>query len=262
MFRATLLLLSLLATSTTLAVDREALAARATDPETGAFPAGWALGPGVFYETGLYKSADSLLIPVPTVYYRGKHCMIYVKKGGCKFFESKFVELSGIADLRLDGFEPDDGDFLEGMDDRHISLDGGLGVEFDTPFGNIELEATHDLLGNHEGYEIALGWSAPIVLKRWVINFSLAHHWKSSDMADYYYGVKPSEALPGRPAYDVGSATMWGLVTTVNYRISPKWLALALASYEAYDSDIKDSPIVEDSGQFRALVGAAYRFGE
>jgi outer membrane protein len=256
-----LLLLLVFSTAATVAADRDELMARATDPETGAFPLGWAIGPGVFYKNSVYESGDSTLLPVPAVYYRGKHCMIYVKKGGCRIFDKKNVELSAIADLRLDGYEEGDGDFLEGMDDRDPTLELGLGLEVDTPFGDIELEALADPFGVHKGQEIVLGWSAPIILKRWVFRFNPAYRWKSSDLANYYFGVEPDEAAPSRPAYRVGSTTSWSLNTTINYRISPRWLALFLAEYEGYSSDIKDSPIVDESGQFRTLVGFAVRIG-
>jgi outer membrane protein len=259
---AALVLLALLPAGASLATDRDELARRATDPITGAFPAGWALGPGVYYSSSLYESVDSQVIPVPTVYFRGKHCAIYVSEGACEFFEWKFLELEAIADLRLDGYDADDSDFLAGMEDRDFSVNGGLGVGFQTPIGDFEMEALHDLLGEHDGYEIGVGWAAPIVLERSVLRFALTHHWRSSDMAGHYYGVEPDEAVPGRPAYRVGSASLWTGVFHTNWRVSRRWLMVAQASYERYSSEIRDSPIIESSGQFKGLFGLAYKFGK
>ena len=242
-----------------LAADRDELVKKATDSETGAFPPGFFLGPGVFYRSVPIRDVDVVLIPVPTVYYSGKHCSIYVKKGGCGLFERGFFSLDAIADLRLDGYDGDDGDVTDGMDDREISLDAGLGMEFDSPIGDFELAAVHDVLGNHEGAELNLAWSVPLVFEGWVLRFSLEHRWWDSDLADYYYGVEADEALPGRPAYEVGSTNFWAFNFLVNHRISKGWMGIFLAEYERFSDDITDSPIVGEDGQIRALVGAAYR---
>jgi outer membrane protein len=99
----------------------------------------------------------------------------------------------------------------------------------------------------------------PVVLERWVLRFAVEHRFKDEELADYYFGVEPDEALPGRPAYDVGSTDTWSVNVLTNHRISKRWLGILLSEYEWYSSDIEDSPVVDDSGQMRMLIGAAYR---
>jgi len=253
------LLLSLL-TVPALAADREALKRRATDPDSGALPQGWAVGPGLFYKSSLYRNEDTTFTAAPLVYYWGERCSIYVKKASCRVFGNDGYEVSGILDLRTDGYEAEDSPFLVGMSDRDWTLDAGVGLEFDTPAGDLELELVADVLGEYDGYEASFSWAVPVVLERAVMRFAAGYHWKSEDLVDHYYGVEGPESTPDRPFYAPDSASSWSLTYNCNWRISRNWLALARAEYQQFSSEIENSPIVEDSGDVRAVAGVAWHF--
>lgn len=257
-----LLVVCLLPVSSTavLAVDPDAMERRATDPETGALPSGWAVGPGMVLESGLYDGGDSSMSAAPTLYFRSEHCKIYLKTAGCRLAGNGWFELDAMADLRLDGFEPGDSAVLVGMEQREDSIDVGFEMEFTTPVGIFEIEALTDALGRHGGQELNVSWNAPLILKRSVIQFQLGYSLKSADLADYYYGVRADEIAPGRPQYDVGSTGTWQVGVRGSQRISRQMLFLYSAQYERFSSAIRSSPIVDDDGQMRLFTGIGWRF--
>jgi len=56
--------------------------------------------------------------------------------------------------------------------------------------------------------------------------------YRSRQLNDYYYGVRSSEAIPGRPEYDVGDSV--GLLTALrlNYRLNELWSVMAMGSVQ------------------------------
>jgi outer membrane protein len=105
-----------------------------------------------------------------------------------------------------------------------------------------------------------VAYAAPIVIERLFIKPSIGVSYISSNLADYYYGVKSSEARPGRPSYDVGDTWGWSAGVVSNYRIHENWLLMFLLEYEGFSDDVKDSPIVSEDGEFNLMLGAAWNF--
>ena len=58
---------------------------------------------------------------------------------------------------------------------------------------------------------------------RWSINPSVGLSWLSEDAADYYYGVRPSEAMPGLAPYEVDASINTFARIAVSYAIDEHW---------------------------------------
>ena len=84
--------------------------------------------------------------------------------------------------------------------------------------------------------------------------------YRSRQLNDYYYGVRSSEAIPGRPEYDVGDSV--GLLTALrlNYRLNELWSVMAMGSVQWLGNKITDSPIVEKHYRASLLLGIMRRF--
>ena len=221
----------------------------------------WMLGAGAWYETSPYKGADDEILPVPLIFYQGDRFFIRYNQLGCKLIEWNNIGVSAIGIYRLDGYEEDDSDFLNGMDDRNSTIDIGLNIEFETGHGELELELLTDALGEHKGQEVKVSWEKNYRIKdRWSIEPSIGLSWQSSKLADYYYGVKTTEATSSRPAYNVGSALNWKMSLKGKYKISDHWMLMSGIEVELLDSDINDSPIVDNDTLFSGMLGIIYRF--
>jgi outer membrane protein len=72
-------------------------------------------------------------------------------------------------------------------------------------------------------------------------------------MNDYYYGVRPGEATPDRPAYEAGAGANLEFGVQATYRLNANWQLLGGVSVVQMSSAIRNSPVVED----RALVPGA-----
>jgi outer membrane protein len=92
------------------------------------------------------------------------------------------------------------------------------------------------------------------------LDFGVGAEWQSDDMANYYYGVLPQEARPGRPAYAPGSAVNLTAGAFVFTPVSRRLLLQSFVRYERFDSNIEASPIVDRSGAVTGFAALSYAF--
>lgn len=109
----------------------------------------WMLGVGAMYETNPYKDADDEILPYPAILYQGDRFFVRFNRLGCRLIVRNNIEVSAIGAYRLGGYEEDDSDFLNGMDHRNPTIDAGLNIEFETGYGEPELELLTDALDEH-----------------------------------------------------------------------------------------------------------------
>lgn len=84
--------------------------------------------------------------------------------------------------------------------------------------------------------------------------------YRNSQLNDYYYGVRSSEAIPGRPEYDVCDSIGLLTVLSLNYRLNKRWSVMGMAAIQWLGSEIIDSPIVEKDYMVSMLLGIMCRF--
>ncbi|MEN8189757.1 MAG: MipA/OmpV family protein [Thermodesulfobacteriota bacterium] len=235
---------------------RDALANETTSP----LPMGPALGIGAYVAGKSYQGEDTAIIAVPAVYYRSEQAFVHIKQAAYRFWEKNNMELSVVGDLRLDSYTEDESDFLLGMKDRNMTIDAGFQFELGTPVGELELTFLTDILFQNEGQEATVAWALPFIYKRIYLKTSLSASWLSSNLADYYCGVRASEATDDRPAYTVDDTWSWAATLVTNYRLAENWLLIGLLQYEGFSDEIKDSPIISEDGEVNVFLGIAYHF--
>jgi outer membrane scaffolding protein for murein synthesis (MipA/OmpV family) len=84
--------------------------------------------------------------------------------------------------------------------------------------------------------------------------------WLSADVADYYVGVKADEAKVGRPAYQADSAYALKAGVSLEQPLSPRLMLVGEAGITNYSSEIKDSPIIENSSIWGGYLGLRYNW--
>lgn len=144
--------------------------------------------------------------------------------------------------------------------DRDYVIDGGLELLYQWRGTEIQVQLLNDISNNHNGQEVWLAWAVPRRFGRWDFNPSVGVTWMSSDAADYYYGVRQSEAQPGLPAYDVGAAFNYFARFSLSYSFDEHWKIVSVWQYETLDGEITDSPSVEDDHVQTGFVGLYYEF--
>ena len=84
--------------------------------------------------------------------------------------------------------------------------------------------------------------------------------WQSGQLANYYYGVRGSEATVARPAYKADSSLLLQAGVSADYPLNAHWSINARAVLTRLADEISDSPIVEDDYIVSGFIGVGYRF--
>jgi len=221
------------------------------------------VGAGVIVSSDVYKDIDKDPIPTPILNLRYKKFFISGKSLGYVIDEDMARRLDLFLEPRLMGYDSDEGHFLNGMEDRDYSLDGGIKMKQKISFlkdVHISLSAGTDILGKSNGQELAAGLGHSYRRKFFNLTSGIGLKWQSSDLADYYYGVKPSEAAASRPEYCPGSAVNYTAGLGLDLGISKNWILVMRAEYELFGDEIKDSPIVDTDHSISGLFGIAAMF--
>ncbi|QYJ85428.1 MipA/OmpV family protein [Shewanella mesophila] len=146
------------------------------------------------------------------------------------------------------------------LEDRNFTLLGGIDAFIYTRIGIINLAIAHDLFDVHSGSQARLKWLYNLALDQWKVEVAATADWKSEEIINYYYGVRPSENRYWSEQYQAGSATNLGLELTTQYVINEHWELIFLARYTELGDKIVESPLVNKHNTNTFFVGTAYRF--
>ncbi len=224
----------------------------------------FSVGAGVIITKDPYKGIDTQSRGIPFFLYRTNKLSIYGPMMSYSLFEDEYWQIKALAKVRFEGYEQDDSSFLQGMDDRQWTLEMGGSLSRILTIGNITTDLAADILNEHKGYELRLYYSYDFrnifKIPALTVTPNIGLAYRSRQLNDYYYGVRESEAIAGRPAYNVGDSTglMSGL--RVNYKLSEKLSLMSLISFEWLDDEIRNSPIIDEDYIESFLLGITYKF--
>jgi outer membrane protein len=145
------------------------------------------------------------------------------------------------------------------LDDRDFALLAGVEYSGWRDDDNWQLQVLRDVTGVHEGYELRAAWQRAFAAgaDSWLATVGVAY--KSSRLVDYYYGVDPHEAGPGREAYRADGATTAFARLGWRRALGERWQLRADLQYDHLGSEISDSPLVKQSYSVAGFVGVHYR---
>lgn len=146
------------------------------------------------------------------------------------------------------------------LPERDFAASAGLEWLSVNPWGDVQVQWLQDVSGTHHGQSAWLGWSYPWLTQRSELNLSLGMEWKSRDLVNYYYGVRDSEALKGRPAYTPGSGTNAVLRLSYARQLSEHWRLVGVAEHERLSSAIRRSPVIDRGHVNTLFLGLYYQF--
>lgn len=207
-----------------------------------------------------YREADNETLVVPAVTFSYKRFYFRGIYAGLTLLERNGIEVDLVARPRFNGYDEEDSPFLRGMDDRRIGGDLGFQVQWKGERFHLRLTPMTDVLDRSGGQEVAFEVLLPLQRGLFRIEPRIGAVWLSGDSADYYYGVRPGEALPERPAYAPGetvnlTAGLFGFAP-----VSRKWIAQGLVEIERLGPELRDSPIVDQNLGVTVFAGLSYQF--
>lgn len=149
---------------------------------------------------------------------------------------------------------------LEGMQERDSAFELGVGTKIHTTWGQFVLEGLLDMTDSHEGFELSAQHSYPKQMGRWLIEPAIGLQMQSSNLVDFYHGVKDEEAQVDRPAYKGEHAVNKIISLMVGYTFNAQLLAIAGLERIVLDTSIANSPIVGEKNNQKVFVGIIYTF--
>lgn len=217
------------------------------------------VGIGMIHSSEPYRGFDRKIVPIPMLTYFDRRFTWTGPQASYRFAEWQDYSLHALLRYDFSGYEEGDSDVLGGMSDRDGTVEAG--VRLDRALGRrlgFRISVATDILGRHEGQEIH---AAVRYRRRWgrlMLVPALGVRWQSRDKADYYFGVRGSEATPERPPYGVGPATSWELGAAVLYLYSDRVTFIAFPRLDFLAEPIRDSPIVSDNLMLSGFLGFSY----
>lgn len=210
-----------------------------------------------------YKDGGVRFDLLPLYLYEGETLFLRANRAGVKLFSNNAQRLDLFLEQRLEGSPVDRlPSSLIGMANRDSGIDLGLAYRNTQPWGTVHAELIHDAGNTSKGNEARLGYSYQWRSGPWSLRPNLTFALRDARLNNYYYGVRPSEAIAGRSSYKPGAGVNTTLGLYGAYDLTQRWQLLGGVSVTSFSQGIKASPIVE-KGVIPALyLGAAYNFGE
>ena len=219
----------------------------------------WSVGGGFVASPRPYPDAGAEVIPIPLVRLRYKRFFFQGIRGGYEFLQNEKWTANAFGQARFQGLEPTDSPALEGMETRRKSADAGAELIFRNRPVGFRTSFLTDILARSKGQEFSALAVTGAPLGKALLLVGIGPRWESQRRVDYYYGVRPEEALPERPAYSAPATWSWDLNVTLTWQISDRWNLLVLANRQGFGSGIKNSSIVEQGAGYALISALTYR---
>lgn len=220
----------------------------------------WSLGVGVRVEESMYRDQSLITDLLPLIMYEGNRGYFRGTRGGLRLVDKPGFKLEAIAQVGLTGYRGEDGTYLAGMV-RERSLNGGLSAIVPTRIGEFSVDVLADISNTHNGAQVSGSWARTWEFGKLRLRPSVTLTGYSPDIADYYYGVQPSEARADRPAYLPGSSGSVGLNLHASYRLTTNGYLYGSVGMTRFSSSVQESPVTDRGSVFTAFGGYVYRFG-
>lgn len=207
-----------------------------------------------------YGDDDNQILPIPLIDLRYQRFSFQGIQAGFDLVQSRTWSWKITARPEFNGFEEDDGEIFAGMDDRELAAMVGTSLDF--RFANrfsLSMSAETDVSGRNDGHVAEVSLSRLFTAQRTLIIPSIGVQWQSEDFNRYYYGVRPEEARPFRPAYQPEDAFAANVGVLVSHPLSEKMTLTFLGQWQPYPSEIENSPLVDEAQSLFGFFGLSWK---
>jgi len=227
----------------------------------------WGLGVGLGSKQKPYTGIDRDNEVLPLIEFENEYVHLLgpaldVKLPSLAISETQSLDFRIVARYAIfGGYEADDAPILAGMGERKDGFWAGARVKWKTSLVNVDAAWMHDVSGYSKGQRFGLGFDRNWRFGRhFMLSPRVVALWQDRKYNDYYFGVSPSEARPGRPAYQADSGFNAEAGLRSIYLIDRHNSLFLDVSVTSLSSEVKDSPLVDRSTENRVLFAYVYRF--
>ncbi|MGO2012417.1 MAG: MipA/OmpV family protein [Pseudoalteromonas sp.] len=213
-------------------------------------PKGLLYGFGLGINQELYKGYDRRVIPLPIIGYRGERFSALGPFISYDLIQKEGFKLAIQAAPRFQGFDSNDSDIFEGMDERKFSFDGGFGLTYQKSNWKVNLSSMFDILNRSDGYEIKSSIGRAFKQGPIFIEPTIGVSYLDANHVNYYYGVGAHEVGDFRPAYEADSAINTKIGLSIGTPIFLGGFTRLNLDYTMHGSSISDSPLVDSDTSF------------
>ena len=223
------------------------------------------LGGGIRFGQSPYLATDNedqrQLDLIPLYLYEGKYLFFRGTAGGVHFVKNDTFEFNIYAKYRFQKLDPESNVFYQGLEKRKQTLDAGFQASMKKNWGELKFHWITDTLNNHQGQEVQFAYRYYFEAGPWSISPYASWTWQDDNLTNYYFGVSEAEALPDRPAYAPGESQWLGFGLNTAWHATDRIVLFANIGFAGTDSDVINSPLVEEAGFSQAFIGGTYVFG-
>lgn len=224
----------------------------------------WTVGAVYSYSSSPYKSYDHQNQVFPLVNYNDRQFYIRGTEGGIKFLVTDHYEAS--IGLSYSGFEFNPKDTtnlqLKQLDKRKSTVTLDANFLYKSSLGFTRFKGSVDVLDRSNGLEVDLSHRYPVVKKESTqVLAGAGIKWNDAKYNDYYYGISSHEsAHSGLSPYKASNEFTPYIVIEARYNFSKRLSAVAAGRLTFLNSEVKNSPMTDDSTKASVGIGIEYNF--
>ncbi len=223
------------------------------------------LGAGPYFQSEPYKGASTLILPSPVIFFDNSIVYARWSRFGVYFLGDKKEDYSWGFSLTVQprtlGYKSSDSSYLQGMQDRDSTLEGGLAFSAkykDSSY--IEVMLLGDMLHKYNSWISKVEVGDEFKAGNFTFYPSVMALYQPRKFVDYYYGVKNSEATLDRPAYAPNGGFEFGVQTYISYPLTKKLSALFNIRADRIPNSAYNSPLVNNRFIYSGLASVIYTF--
>lgn len=223
----------------------------------------WGVSGAVILTPAPYKDYDNDVMALPLVSYEGDRLFWRGLGGGYYLLKDEKHKLSLNAYYMGLAFDPDDTGVqaMKHLDKRRSTLIAGVGYSYNDSWGTIRTEVSADALGNSNSVLAEVAYLYNFKRGKATITPGLGVLWSNSSHNNYYYGISNQEASrSGLTHYNADDTVSSYLELSLAYQFNKNWHAFFNGRVTYLGSEIKDSPMVDQSYSPMLITGMHYSF--
>ena len=244
-----------------LSLGAIATMAHAQDVEaTGEDSSRWGIGLGAAVIERPYRDYDNETKAIPILYFENRWLDVNGGRIDFKVNESEVLDFRVRARYALDGYETDESDYLQGMEERDDSAWVGAAVIWKNSIAEVSAEYLTDAMDNSGGSRGRVQVERRFGMGRFGLTPRVAAEWVDQKYVAYYYGVLPEEATVDRPFYEGDATVNVEAGVRLDYSPAQRHTFFLDVGTVSLGDEIKQSPLVERSAQTRISAGYLFHF--
>ncbi|MCC9620138.1 MipA/OmpV family protein [Thalassospira sp. MA62] len=221
----------------------------------------WQLGASGRISSNPYRGADSAdLNGLPMIAYDAERLHVGIDGIDAKLWKNQYASLSVLGNLRLEPFDNDDSSYLNGLYDRDIAFEAGVGGTVRLWRGELEASVMGDVNDAYGGYVADVSYYLPTQWQQFRFNVGGGLTWQSEELVDYNVGVRRNEVRGDRGFYNPDAALIPHLDFRATMPITRQFALVGNTGVEFLPDEYTDSPIIDDDYIFNVGLSAVYSF--